>query len=184
MKNFAILLVAMCPLVFAGCSGDSGITAPDPLPEGPNLSDQPLDPPVAQPDVTLIGGVGDNTQTIYGIVDNTQDPNFRETQVTESCHILQTALELYAADNDGVYPCNLASVNLVGNTLIDLLPGGALMKNPYTLALTNPVDGAGSNRGEIGYNSQTTIAGPCTGYVITGRGKHTEIVTLVKPAQE
>jgi hypothetical protein len=176
----------MCPLVCAACSGDSDVTRPnpDPVPGDPNLSDRPLDPPLFQPDVTYIDAPGENTETIYGLTDITQDPNFRETQVIESCIDLQMALELYAADNDGVYPCNLASVNAAGNTVIDLLPGGTLMRNPYSLARSNPVDGAGANRGEIGYSSFTTVAGPCTGYTITGMGKHAEIVTLVKPVQD
>ena len=79
-------------------------------------------------------------------------PAAKKLQVVTNCSIVREAAEAFAADNNGLYPAGVScSVSLLGKTLIDYLPGGAHLVNPYHGQATEPVDGAAANQGETGY---------------------------------
>ena len=83
---------------------------------------------------------------------------------------MQTAAEAFAARNNGVYPANVGiNKNLDGNTLIDLLPGGASLENPFTNILTEPTNGTAAILGATGW-VPIVVNKVNAGYDITGWG--------------
>jgi hypothetical protein len=95
-------------------------------------------------------------------------PTAKKLQVVMNCRIVQAAAEAFAADNNGLYPADVScSVSLLGKTLIDYLPGGERLVNPYHGQATEPVDGAAANQGETGYIG-CYCPGTPKGYCITG----------------
>lgn len=93
--------------------------------------------------------------------------------VIKNCNTVQQAAKDFAAQNNGVYPVHTDSdTTLLGNTLIDLLPNGERLENPYTHAMTEPINGIADNPGETGYDGYGHI------YVISGFGSDSLIVIL------
>jgi hypothetical protein len=88
----------------------------------------------------------------------------------ESFYIVADAAEFYAEQNSGIYSPNTAG--LQGN-----LPGGRLLMNPYTLADTEPVDGAAATPGQIGY-IPVVQGGWNVGFVLTAFGRYAEILSI------
>jgi len=106
-----------------------------------------------------------------------------EDSVRENCLRVQVAAERFAALNGGVYASDAdADCTPEGRTIVDLLPGGAFLMNPFTRACTEPVSGCAANSGETGY-VPVSQGGVNVGYVITGVGAEvgTVIITLVYP---
>jgi prepilin-type N-terminal cleavage/methylation domain-containing protein len=101
----------------------------------------------------------------------------REAKVKSICHTTQLAIEAFSTENDGVYPQTTASVLPSGNTLVDLLPGGQLMLNPWTNAASEPHDGAPALMGEVGFTALVT-AGVVTGYTVVGQGRNGVVLTV------
>ena len=124
---------------------------------------------------------------IIGILAAIAIPNFinmqaraKEASVKSNCHTVQLAAEDFAVQNDGVYAANVGvDTAPSGDTITDMLPGGALLENPFTKAATEPVDGAAATAGQTGY-APTAVSGVNIGYTITGCGKDdgTTIITL------
>jgi hypothetical protein len=56
-----------------------------------------------------------------------------------------------------------------------MLPQNQHLPNPFTRALTEPVDGAAASYGETGYEPVVDGAGVAIGYVITGRGRSGQV---------
>jgi hypothetical protein len=79
------------------------------------------------------------------------EPDPRIQQVVDNSRVLRDAVEAFAAQNDGWYPTNLVDVNVAGNTVVDLLPGGQMLENPFTGERTSPVEGVAQNPGDVGY---------------------------------
>jgi len=110
----------------------------------------------------------------------------KDEKVIENCLIVRDALEAYRSDSIGRYPWNLADRNLLGLTLIDYLPNGENLSNPYTTHPTEPVDGAPIASGSTGY---TAMGGPAgaTGYLIEAMGQYYYndfIIQILKPSDE
>ena len=80
---------------------------------------------------------------IIGILAAIAIPNFinmqaraKEASVKSNCHTVQLAAEDFSVQNDGVYSAGFATVLPSGEVLTDLLPGGALLDNPFTKVAT------------------------------------------------
>jgi type IV pilus assembly protein PilA len=115
---------------------------------------------------------------IIGILAAIAIPNFinmqaraKEAAVKSNCHTIQLAAEDFAVQNDGVYAGTVAeALPSTGQSIVDMLPGGALLENPFTKAATEPVDGAAATAGQSGY-VPVAASGVNIGYSITGCGK-------------
>ena len=125
---------------------------------------------------------------IIGILAAIAIPNFinmqaraKEASVKSNCHTLQLAAEDFAVQCDGVYAAAAADATPNGDTIVDLLPGGVLLSNPFTKIASEPAvwGGAPANPGEIGY-AAVVLNGVNIGYTIIGDGKDAgnAIITL------
>lgn len=98
-------------------------------------------------------------------------PNFmgateraRESAVRSAVKTIQTALEMYATDNNGYYPTNIYSL-----TQGNYLPGGKFPNNPAT---NEPYNFTSSNiSSESAYKIVYSVSSDNTSYTITGYGK-------------
>jgi hypothetical protein len=109
-----------------------------------------------------------------------------EDSVRANCYRLRDAVEEFAARNDGIYPSDTdVDTTPFGETVVDFLPGGHLMENPFTRMATEPVNMSACNPGETGHQAiygTHPVHGPgvCVGYCITGAGRRgTVIITIV-----
>ena len=122
---------------------------------------------------------------IIGILAAIAIPNFirmqdraKEASTKSNCHTVQLASEDFAVQNNGVYAADLAAQTPGGETIIAMLPGAALLTNPFTKLATEPVGQQAATAGQTGYvvitQNNTNV-----GYTITGAGKqNTVILTL------
>jgi hypothetical protein len=119
---------------------------------------------------------------VAGCSDNPVIQQSPEEVVIANSYLVQRAVEAFAAENNGEYPQGTLDKSLQGNTLIDLLPGGRLLMNPYTLRRNVPNRWVALFPGETGYRpyhpSWTTL--PTAGYSINGMGEHSEVIFLSK----
>lgn len=125
---------------------------------------------------------------IIGILAVIAIPNFatmvsrsKEAAVKSNCHTIQLAAEDFALQNDGVYAADVEnSQTMTGKTLTDILPNGHLLQNPFTKALSEPVNGLAASPGEIGY-ACVQQNGTNVGYNITAVGvkPNTTILALL-----
>jgi hypothetical protein len=101
-----------------------------------------------------------------------------EARVIENCYILEEALEEFRSDNTHrACPYNIYSdTNDVGLTVIDYLPDGQLMENPFTGERTEPVDSIATEPGQTGYYMKS-LGYPFL-YYINGFGESHTIVEL------
>jgi prepilin-type N-terminal cleavage/methylation domain-containing protein len=123
---------------------------------------------------------------IIGILAGIAIPNFiqiqnraKESRVRGNCHTVQLAAEDFAVQNDGYYASDTdTDANVVGETILDLMPGGALLENPFTKNNTEPQSsGAAATPGQTGY-VPIVVGGVNVGYTITGFGKLAMVITL------
>ncbi len=100
-----------------------------------------------------------------------------EARVIENCHILEEALVEFMDDNRfGWSPYDIYNeTNNLGLTVIDYLPGGQMMENPFTGERTEPVDTMATEPGQTGYYRRYSAG---TGYYINGFGETHMIVEL------
>jgi hypothetical protein len=103
-----------------------------------------------------------------------------EEMVSENCRIVQEAVEAYAAENNVYYyPADVYyDYSLAGHSLIELLPGGSYLRNPFSNCLCEPRDGRATRWGETGYEALSP-AGWCVGYKITGAGRDGSVLVRI-----
>ena len=111
---------------------------------------------------------------IIGILAAVAIPNFillqaraKDAAVKHNCHNTSLAAEDFAVQNQGAYS---ASVNDLRGFFTNPVGVNGFLPNPYTSALTEPVDGLAAAPGQTGY--QVIVQnGANIGYWITGFGK-------------
>ena len=114
---------------------------------------------------------------IIGILAAIAIPNYvamrdraKEANVMEVAHTVQMAAEDYAVMHQGFYSDQAAD-------LTPNLPGGLLVKNPFTRILTEPQFGAAAaTPGQVGIVGMMH-AGAMEGYTITGFGKSALVIS-------
>ena len=122
---------------------------------------------------------------IIGILAAIAIPNFinmqaraKEASVKSNCHTVQLAAEDFAVQNDGVYAADVATDTAPsGDAIVDMLPGGARLENPFTKAATEPVDAAAATSGQTGY-LPVVVNAVNVGYSITGCGKDNGVTVI------
>jgi len=103
----------------------------------------------------------------------------QEAAVKANCHTVALAAEDFSVQNDGTYAANLSDVSaLTGASILDMLPQNSLLRNPFTGAATEPIDGAAATIGETGYEPVIDGVGLPAGYVVTGFGRSAVVVTF------
>ncbi|HXV13263.1 MAG TPA: type II secretion system protein [Candidatus Krumholzibacteria bacterium] len=114
---------------------------------------------------------------IIGILAAIAVPNFvrmkanaQDAGVKSNSHAVQVAAEDFAVKNDGFYAADLTDLCTTGETVIDALPQNQRLENPFTRALTEPVDGPAAAIGQTGYEPVVDGSGMTIGYIITGQG--------------
>jgi len=123
---------------------------------------------------------------IIGILAAIAIPNFinmqaraKEASTKSNCHTVQLAAEDFSVQNDGVYAADLSDTAPSGDTIIDMLPGGLNLTNPFTKAVDQPIDGAAATPGQTGYVAIDDDGdGTFDGYSINGWGKAAEVIVL------
>ena len=124
--------------------------------------------------------------TIIGILAAIGIPNFvrfvsnaKEANVKNNSHTVQLAAEDFSIQNEGVYAADISDVCLLsGLTIVDMLPQASSLPNPFTRALTEPIDGAAAAPGQTGYEPIVDVNGTIIGYNITGYGKTNTVLRL------
>ena len=122
---------------------------------------------------------------IIGILAAIAIPNFismqsraKEASAKSNGHTVQLAAEDFSVQNNGVYAGNVdIDTTPSGDSMVDLLPGGALLENPFTKAAEEPTIGAAATAGDTGY-VPIAPAGVNIGYTITCCGKEPGVVIL------
>ena len=99
-----------------------------------------------------------------------------EEQVIANCYTVQQAAEDFAVENNGVYPADPLQRTPLGNTLLDLLPGGVKLENPFTQLRSEPIYGVALLSGQTGY--WPAVDSLVVGYTISGYGADSLIITL------
>jgi type II secretory pathway pseudopilin PulG len=128
---------------------------------------------------------------LIGILAAIAIPNFMNIEATavirNNCHVLAEAVRNFALDNDGEYPRQEDDVNLHGKTVVDYLPDGKLLINPYTNLRSEPRTLPAVSQNETGYvwgaiyYTSLISRGQCTGYVILGWGKYGRLAKIKGP---
>ena len=122
---------------------------------------------------------------IIGILSAISIPNLvsiqtraKEATVKSNCHTIQLASEDFSVMSGGLYPGDVdTDTTPGGDTLIDMLPNGQLLSNPFTKNDTEPINGTASLAGQVGY-LPFMLNGIRVGYTISGFGSDAMMITL------
>lgn len=139
------------------------------------LRDQPVDTIAANPgEIGYQPSYSYSYCTITGFGDSTQIININyaeelEEEVVVNCYIVMSAADAFAMDNEGYYPDDCTMVNDSSKTILDYLPDGMLVENPFTRQRTEPAiwGSIAANSGQIGYEP-IFISGYIVGCKVTG----------------
>ena len=111
---------------------------------------------------------------IIGILAAVAIPNFiamqaraKDAAVKANCHNTALAAEDFAVQNNGVYSGTVAPLR---SFFTDPIGVAGFLQNPYTQALSEPVDGQAASPGQTGY-VVVVLSGANAGYWISGFGK-------------
>lgn len=91
------------------------------------------------------------------VITNIDDPEIhiaREQAVVDNYTALIDAINRYISNNQGIYPADADELNERGLSIVDYLPDGQLLVNPYTNERTEPSDWSAYNAtipGQITY---------------------------------
>ncbi len=120
----------------------------------------------------MIGYVisGHGAEEIVCVINN-RGYSSRDALVIQNCLTVERAVRLFARCNGGFYPGTIGDRNDSGKSVIDYLPGGTFLRNPYTGWQCEPIDGVACNEGSTGYIVRAQ-KGINIGYIITGTGKN------------
>jgi hypothetical protein len=110
--------------------------------------------------------------------DRSNNPQSPEDLVIANAYTIQRAVEAFARENDGEYPRDSTEESKAGNTLIDLLPAGKRLMNPYTFERSVPSFYGALKPGDVGYWPCEDAGGGLVGYAINGVGESSEIIVL------
>ena len=108
----------------------------------------------------------------------------KDDSVIANAYIVRDAAEAFAAANNGLYPRLTTEKTLDGQTLIDLLPDGKYLVNPYVGFMDSPRDGFAAYPGQVGYMQYASIEP--YGYTIDAVGADgaTRLIVLYKDPRE
>ena len=128
---------------------------------------------------------------IIGILAAIAIPNFinmqaraKEASTKSNCHTVQLAAEDFSVQNDGVYAADLSDTAPSGDTIINMLPGGTNLTNPFTKVADQPIDGSAAAAGDSGYTAVDSDGdGTWDGYVIDGMGKSLTVIISLTSGQ-
>lgn len=101
------------------------------------------------------------------------DWELKNRQTNRNAVILERALWNYLEDNDWEVPRNFQYENSAGKALVDYLPEGKSLINPFTLDRTEPqYDTMACTPGQVGFLLSFDAWGECAGVMITAFGKY------------
>jgi len=128
---------------------------------------------------------------IIGILAAIAIPNFinmqsraKEASVKSNCHTTQLAAEDFSVQNDGVYADDLTSTTPNGDNILDLLPGGTNLVNPFTKVTPgDAVADLGAVAGGTGYDGIDSGSGSIDSYTIEGYGKDATVIIRLNSGQ-
>ena len=109
----------------------------------------------------------------------------KDDSVIANAYIVRDAAEAFATANNGVYARDpWYEETMDGRTLIDFLPEGKLLVNPYFGTRMDPMDGLAAAPGQVGYRRYTSIEP--YGYTIDAVGADgaTRLIVLYKDPRE
>jgi len=95
-------------------------------------------------------------------------PLTKDDSVIANAYLVRDAAKAWARENGGDYARDLFEELPDGRNLIDFLPDGAMLMNPYEGVKSNPVPHFGAWPGEVGYTYYRGVSP--YGYQITGIG--------------
>jgi len=111
----------------------------------------------------------------------------KDDTVIANAYIVRDAAEAFAAANNGVYAALTTTALPNGDTMVLLLPGGALLTNPFSKVPDSPVDGTAGVAGQVGYVSLDRDGdGFPDGYTIDALGENgvDYLIVIVKDPRE
>jgi len=130
--------------------------------------------------------IGRGVRRNFTVTDRQQWLLYKERKVVENCLLVRDAVEAFAAANNGVYPAITWDELPSGESVIDLLPDGRLLLNPFWGFRDSPVNGAAAASGQVGYTATDRNGdGACDGYTIDGLGInfYDELYVIVHPPE-